>query len=142
MSRFGIDPPDDDAYDVRYDGTDCADCGRPSVAWLCETCSDQRDAHTSALEQRFPAMHVMQERPAILHTIPVVDVALVPIQTGVNPAIVEVALVPISHLAGPVVECGLIPIVAAHVFDTDARFLKRMAKAILSADLSNVKDVA
>jgi hypothetical protein len=44
MSRYGIDPPDDDAYDVQYDGTDCADCGAPSVAWLCETCSDRRES--------------------------------------------------------------------------------------------------
>jgi hypothetical protein len=113
MSRFSLDPPDDDAYDVRYDGTDCADCGQPSVAWLCETCSDRRDAHTSALQVRMTG---------------VVDVALVPMPTGVNPAIVEVALVPI----------GSVRVLTA----ADARDLKRMARAFLSADLSNVKDVA
>jgi hypothetical protein len=128
MSRWGIDPSDDDAYDVKYDGTDCADCGGPSVEWLCETCSDQRDAHTSALERRL-AMHMMQERPALMHHSPVVDVALVPVFTnGYNPAVVEVALVP----------TGSVRVLSAQ----DARELKRMARAFLSADLSNVREVA
>ncbi len=115
MSRFGIDPPDDDAYayDVRYDGTACEDCGRPSVAWLCETCSDRRDAHTSALQRRMAG---------------VVEVQIVPVRT---------------NYPGPVVEVALVPIASVRVLSaTDARDLKRMARAFLSADLSNVKDVA
>lgn len=108
MSRYGIDPPDDDAYDVKYDGTDCADCGRPSVAWLCETCSDQRESWAAAAQLRMAAG--------------VVEVALVPIQTGVNPHVVDVALVPVAQ--------------------RDARCLKRMAKAILSADLTTIPEVA
>jgi hypothetical protein len=113
MSRFSIDPPDDDAYDVQHDGTACEDCGRPSVAWLCETCSDQRDAHTSALQVRMAG---------------VVEVQLVPVSTIYTGPVVEVALVPI----------GSVRVLTAH----DARDLKRMARAFLSADLSNVKDVA
>lgn len=108
MSRYGIDPPDDDAYDVRYDGTDCTDCGAPSVAWLCETCSDRRDSWAAATELRMAAG--------------VVEVACIPVDT---------------HASGPVVEVALVPIAAR-----DGFALKRMAKAILSADLSNVKDVA
>lgn len=127
MSRFSLDPPDDDAYDVR-DDADCADCGRPSVAWLCETCSDQREAWAAATELRLTAaMHIMQERSAVVHTIPVVDVALVPV----------------SDVAG-VVEVALVPIMASVrvLSSDDARDLKRMARAFLAADLSNVKDVA
>jgi hypothetical protein len=122
VSRFSLDPPDDDAYDVRDDGTACEDCGRPSVAWLCETCSDQRDAHTSALQVRMAGVVEVQLVPvSTISTGPVVEVALVPIQTGVNPK----------------------PIASVHVLSaTDARDLKRMARAFLSADLTNVKDVA
>jgi hypothetical protein len=105
--NWNIDPPDDDAYDVRYDGTDCADCGRPAVAWLCETCSDQRDSHTSALQLRMAG---------------VVEVALLP-------------LLPISRGPAGVVEVALVPV-------DEVRQLKRMAKAILSADLTNIREVA
>jgi hypothetical protein len=133
MSRWAIDPPDDDAYDVRHDKTDCADCGRPAEAWLCETCSDQREAWAAATELRMAAIHVMQERPALVNNIPVIDVALVPIvQVGStldSTGVVDVALVPI--------QMGVNPQPAA-----DARFLKRMARAILAADFSNIKDVA
>jgi hypothetical protein len=122
MSRFSIDPPDDDAYDVRYDGTACEDCGRPSVAWLCETCSDQRDAWAAATEAKGMTSPHIPER-----THAVVEVALVPIVEAAG--IVAVALVP--------VQMGVNPRPSS-----DARFLKRMAKAILSADLTNVKDVA
>lgn len=113
MSRYGIDPPDDDAYDVQYDGTACEDCGRPSVAWLCETCSDRRESWAAATEIRMAS--VAKEVPAV------VEVALVPVfPNRYNPAVVDVALVPVDEV----------------------RQLKRMAKAILSADLMNVKDVA
>jgi hypothetical protein len=128
MSRFSIDPPDDDAYDVRYDGTDCADCGRPSVAWLCETCSDQRDAHTSALEQRLATATVIPNHMISNHTPAVVDVALVPVSRHALHGVVDVALVPIASVR----------VLTA----SDARELKRMARAFLAADLSNVKDVA
>jgi hypothetical protein len=124
MSRWSIDPPDDDAYDVRDDGTACDDCGRPSVAWLCETCSDQREAWAAATALRMAETY----QPVSTRLTGVVDVALVPIQTGVNPAIVEVALVP----------TGSVRVLSA----ADARDLKRMARAFLAADLSNVKDVA
>lgn len=152
MSRWSIDPPDDNAYDVRHD-SDCADCGRPAVAWLCEDCSDQRESWAAATEQRMatsgfassnegekPDVTAVSDGPVRLSattsqtarqslgeharsSVPaVVDVALVPIQIGANPAIVEVALVPIAQ--------------------RDARELKRMAKAILSADLTNIREIA
>jgi hypothetical protein len=114
VSRWGIDPPDDNAYDVNYDGTACEDCGRPSVEWLCETCSDRRDAHTSALEQRLTQQAV-------------VDVALVALSE--TNGVVEVALVPREES---------VRVLTAQ----DGRELKRMVRAFLSADLSNVKDVA
>jgi hypothetical protein len=64
-----------------------------------------------------------------MHHSPVVDVALVPVFTnGYNPAVVEVALVP----------TGSVRVLSAQ----DARELKRMARAFLSADLSNVREVA
>jgi hypothetical protein len=115
MSRWGIDPPDEDAYDIRYDGTACADCGRPAVAWLCETCGDAREYWAVAAAMRLS--QTAQTRPAV----------------------VDVALVPVSHLAGPVVDVALVPV--SHL-DADARFLKRMAKAILRADLTHVREVA
>jgi len=118
VSRWGIDPPDDDAYDVRHDGTACEDCGRPSVAWLCETCSDARESWAAAAELRLS--QTSQTRPAV----------------------VEVALVPVSPF-GPVVEVALVPTGSVRVLTaSDARDLKRMARAFLRADLSNVKDVA
>ena len=52
MSRYSIDPPDDDAFDVKYDGTACEDCGQPSVAWRCDTCSDRRELWASTVELR------------------------------------------------------------------------------------------
>jgi hypothetical protein len=52
--------------------------------------------------------------------------------------VVEVALVPVYIKAiHGVVDVALVPIAAR-----DARDLKRMAKAILSADLSNIPEVA
>ena len=114
MSRWSIDPPDDDAYDVQYDGTDCADCGGPSVAWLCETCSDRRDSWAAATELRMASL--AKEVPAV------VEVALVPVDTNNNAIVIDVALVPVAQ--------------------RDARFLKRMAKAILAADLANIPEVA
>lgn len=130
MSHWAIDPPDDDAYDVKYDGTACEDCGCPSVAWLCETCSDQRESWAAAAELRMMkgdlySSYIDPRVPAV------VDVALVPNQGGSNldsTGVVEVALVPIASVS----------VLSAH----DARDLKRMARAFLSADLSNVKDVA
>jgi hypothetical protein len=137
-----FDPPDDDAYDIKYDGTACDDCGRPSVAWLCDDCSDQREYWAAAAEQRMTtanymsSTHIPEGKPGPA----VVEVALVPVfPNGYNP-VVEVALVPVVKQSGQVDEKLLfehLPIAAA-----DARFLKRMAKAILSADLSNIQEVA
>jgi hypothetical protein len=90
------------------------------VEWLCETSSDRRDAHTSALEQRLTPIGPV-----------VVDVALVPITEVAG--VVEVALVPL-----PVDNADSVRVLTAH----DGRELKRMVRAFLSADLSNVKDVA
>lgn len=50
-------------------------------------------------------------------------------------AVIEVAIVPVAGADGPVVDVALVPI-------AEARDLKRMAKAVLAADLTNVKDVA
>jgi hypothetical protein len=148
MSRFSLDPPDDDAYDdVRYDGTDCADCGQPSVAWLCETCSDQREAWAAATASRMAT--------ALPVEIPANKISTV-LPPSTNPHTandltkhdrsgwsVEVALVPVSMDAAGVVEVALVPIASVRVLTAaDARELKRMARAFLSADLSNVKDVA
>ena len=109
MSRWGIDPPDEDQYDIRYDGTACSDCGRPAVAWLCETCGDAREYWAAAAELR-----MAETRPAV------VEVALVPVFPNTNPAVVEVALVPADQVRG----------------------LKRMAKAVLRADLTQIREVA
>ena len=61
MTRYALDPPDDDAYDVKYDGTACSDCGAPSVAWLCETCSDRRDTWVVSVQLRMQkaALHAV-----------------------------------------------------------------------------------
>ena len=128
MSRFSLDPPDYDAYDVRYDGTACEDCGRPSVAWLCETCSDQREVWAAATSSRLAKAHIPSSGSVAKEVPAVVEVALVPVSINIDRSIVEVALVPIESVR---VLSG-----------TDARDLKRMARAFLSADLPNVKDVA
>jgi hypothetical protein len=132
MSRWAIDPPDDDAYDVRHDKTDCADCGRPAEAWLCETCSDQREFWAAATAIRMATADRPKDQPRIQKVsidTSVVEVALVPLSQNCDNPVVEVALVPI--------QTGVNPQPAA-----DARFLKRMARAILAADFSNIKDVA
>ena len=136
MSRWGIDPPDDDAYDVRYDGTDCADCGGPSVAWLCETCSDQREAWAAATEMRIWQPAVADTQHSVAWAL---DVALVPVFPNGYTHVVEVALVPVVKQSGHIgdLRSGVQSIAAA-----DGRFLKRMAKAILSADLTTIKEVA
>jgi hypothetical protein len=152
MSRFSLDPPDDDAYDVRYDGTDCADCGRPSVAWLCETCSDQREAWAEATEMRmtsgFASSNEKQKQEAAAVSDGFVRLSATTGQTDQQPLVeqarwsVDVALVPVSTHAG-VVEVALVPTGSVRVLTAaDARELKRMARAFLAADLSNVKDVA
>lgn len=120
MSRWGIDPPDDDAYDVKYDGTACEDCGAPAEAWLCEFCSDLRAFWAAAMEVRMAkaARYRSRSQP--------------------RPAVVEVQIIPTGiNSTGPVVEVALVPVV-----NQDARDLKRMAKAILSADLTKIKEVA
>ena len=50
MSRWSIDPPDDDAYDVRYDGTACEDCGRP--VYLGDRQQALRDQHEAVKDRR------------------------------------------------------------------------------------------
>jgi hypothetical protein len=137
MSRWGIDPPDDDQYDVAYDGTACEDCGGPSVAWLCEFCSDLRAFWAAAMEVRMAKAarygslsQTSQTRPAV------VEVALVPVESTLNSTgVVDVALVPVAKQFGQFDE----KLISAH---SDARFLKRMAKAILSTDFSTIKEVA
>jgi hypothetical protein len=140
------DPPDDDAYDLKYDGTACEDCGRPSVAWLCESCSDARESWAAATAIRMS--QTSQTRPAVI------EVALVPTASSKNllGPVVEVALVPrsqIDQLTAAIadLERDLATLVAIKqarhpIAEADARFLKRMAKAILTTDFSKVRDVA
>jgi hypothetical protein len=102
----------------------CADCGEGfwsvDVATLCNACLDRRDAHADALELRMAKADVKMSTTALHPVSVVVDVALVPISGNPDNPVVEVALVP----------------------TTDARHLRRMAQAILAADLTRVKDVA
>jgi hypothetical protein len=128
MSRWGIDPPDDDPYGVAYDGTACEDCGRPSVAWLCETCSDQRESWAAATAIRLA--NAPGNNAIVIPASAVVEVALVPLESTVNSTgVVEVALVPVVKQSGQFDEMRISSI-------------RRMAKAILAADFSNIKDVA
>jgi len=71
MTRFAIDPPDDDAFDsdLRPNAT-CTDCGADyskadtdPTTW-CDACSDRRDAHTALLEIRFLAAKVLALDPS------------------------------------------------------------------------------
>lgn len=129
MSRWSLDPPDDDAYDERPDAT-CDDCGidffgRAELGGICDACCNARDAWVDRLELRMLKADLTRLNPARYGS-PVVDVAIVPLDPWA----------PI----GPVVEVGLVPI--ANSQHADARDLKRMATAILSADLSTIKEVA
>ncbi len=120
MSRWSLDPPDDDPDGVAYDDTACEDCGRASVAWLCEDCSDQREYWAATMAVRIATADTYQ-----------------PVSTRLT-GVVEVALVPLSQSCdNPVVEVALVPIAPRDAFD-----LKRMAKAILSADLTQIREVA
>ena len=74
MISSRLDPPDDDAYDVKPNAV-CADCGldyskgeHDRTVW-CDECSNRRDLHTSLLEIR-----LMMAR-AYRSTRPVRDVA-------------------------------------------------------------------
>lgn len=64
MSRFGIDPPDDDAYEMRPNA-ECADCGvayakgeHDRSVW-CDPCSDRRDRWITAQEMKRMAKAVL-----------------------------------------------------------------------------------
>jgi hypothetical protein len=80
MSRWDVDPPDDDRFDVRPNAT-CTDCG---VSYLkaerdptttCDECSDRRDAWAAVTELRMARAAI----PVAGDPVPVVvDVALVP----------------------------------------------------------------
>jgi hypothetical protein len=59
MSRYNLDPPDDDAYDVHLQANaTCTDCGADYVKALidpttwCDSCSDRRDRWVTAQEIR------------------------------------------------------------------------------------------
>lgn len=120
MSRWDSDL---DYYDEPWNrpNADCSDCGEPftkapaDVGTLCDTCCSLRDAHTSAVEIRMAKAHLKAKAIPV-----VVDVALVPVsQIRDNRAVVDVALVP-----------------------QPAATLRRMAAAILSVDLTTIKEVA
>lgn len=120
MSRFGIDPPDDDAYDLQPNA-DCEDCGlsysraaTDPTTW-CDACSDRRDAWAEAIEVRMAKAALGNKQVPV-----VVDVAIVPVSE--NNGVVEVALVPVN--------------------DQDGRALREIAAAVLAADLTTIKDVA
>lgn len=118
MSRFDSDYDYFDQPWNRPGDATCSDCGadfskaREDVGSLCDTCCSLRDTHTSAVEIRMAQARLKAQA--------VIEVAIVPLGNKQVSGIVDVALVPIS----------------------EARELKRMAKAVLAADLTNVKDVA
>lgn len=125
MSRFGIDPPDDDAYDVQPNA-DCTDCGiaygratNDPTTW-CDACSDRRDAWAEAIEVRMATAR-LKDTPVV------VDVAIVPVSMD-TAGVVEVALIPKSEIA--------------IIRRDDQDGLRRLATAVLAADLTTIKDVA
>ena len=58
MSRYRLDPPDDDAYEVRPELVSCTDCSADfsraenDPGTLCDACSDRRDAWLASVELR------------------------------------------------------------------------------------------
>lgn len=108
----------------------CSDCGDlfvkgyDDVGSLCDVCCDQRDAHTEALERRLaagPPASLVNQSPWF-NAAGVVDVAIVPVSIDPAAGVVEVALVPMTA--------------------QDALGLKRMAKAVLAADLTRIQEIA
>jgi len=126
MSRWNADS-DLDYYDEFWQprpNATCTDCGAgfvkhpADVGMLCDPCCSRRDEHTSAVEIRMAKAHLRVKEMAA----GVIEVELIPVGTNCTGPVVDVALVP----AG----------------DRDTRVLKRMAKAMLAADLTTIKDVA
>jgi len=125
VSRWSVDDDDLDRWEPRPNAA-CSDCGDDfvkapaDVGNLCDPCMSLRDEHTSRVEIRMAKARL--------------ENAAHDMRAEVQPVVVDVALVPVSSEGG-VVNVALVP-------TNDARDLKRMAKAILAADLTTIKDVA
>lgn len=111
-----------------YVESSCVDCGRDVVTdcdpdgALCDECDDKRERWAVQTERRMAK-------------------AVLPARQGV-PVLVDVAIVPRSERQG-VVEVALIPTNEIAIIQRDDQDgLRRMATAVLAADLTTIKDVA
>lgn len=143
MSRF--DDSDLDFSDELRPNATCDDCGidfsraKHDPGGWCDACCALREAWADAYEIRM-AKATLPNSVSLAKEVPVVvEVALVPKERHNNAIVIDVALVPVVKQSGQVDEKLIFEDLVAQ---RDVSDLKRMAKAILSADLSTIREVA